>query len=75
MIYVTQHVHAKSMNFISNAGHLEAVPVTMVYGDVRKPDDVMSAVNGVDCVIHTAALISVGTCPDRKGMEEVNVRG
>ena len=44
-------------------------------GDIRQMADVENALRGVDVVIHTAGLISFGTLPDCKGMEEVNVKG
>ncbi len=60
---------------VALTGHAEVTPITTVCGDLRKPRDVIKATEGVDCVIHTAAMVSVGTCPDHSGMEEINVKG
>ncbi len=40
-------------------GHLEALGVHCVKGDISNPLDVASAVKGVDAVIHAAALASI----------------
>ncbi len=44
-------------------------------GDIRDEKQVQEALRGVDTVFHTAALVSFGTHPDFKGMEQVNVTG
>lgn len=44
-------------------------------GDITRLDDVAQALAGVDTVIHTAGVISVGTFPDIEAMEAVNVTG
>ena len=56
-------------------GHKETVPVTSITGDLTKAEQVLAAFEGVTCVIHTAALVSVGTFPDVEGMQRVNVNG
>lgn len=44
-------------------------------GDIRNVSDIISAVDGVDYVIHVAGLISVGNFPDEIGLEEINRQG
>ena len=56
-------------------GHKETIPVTSIVGDLSKAEQVLAAFEGVTCVIHTAALVSVGTFPDVEGMQRVNVNG
>ena len=44
-------------------------------GDVRMPESLAEPFNGVDCVIHAAALTGFATFPPVKDMEDVNVGG
>ncbi|XP_013791890.1 3 beta-hydroxysteroid dehydrogenase/Delta 5--_4-isomerase type 1-like [Limulus polyphemus] len=47
----------------------------VIQGDVCNAEDIEDACIGVDCVIHTAAVISVGLFPDKDKMHSVNVEG
>ncbi len=53
----------------------ENVPVSSIVGDITNINDVRSALNGVQAVIHTASLISVGPIPDVQALHNVNVKG
>lgn len=44
-------------------------------GDICNAKAVQEAFAGVDCVIHTAALVDVGMFPDTEALEAVNVEG
>lgn len=44
-------------------------------GSITDPDVVLRATQDVTSVIHIAGLVSYGTFPDTKGMENVNVNG
>lgn len=44
-------------------------------GDICNAKVVQEAFAGVDCVIHTAALVDVGLFPDTEALEAVNVEG
>ena len=46
-----------------------------IVGDVTDGDRLTKAMEGVDCVIHTAGVISFGSFPDFEKMEMVNVKG
>jgi dihydroflavonol-4-reductase len=60
----------------SPAGELAALGCEIVRGDVGEPQDVATAADGVDAVIHTAALLG-GTwaTADAEEYERVNVGG
>ncbi|QDS95142.1 3 beta-hydroxysteroid dehydrogenase/Delta 5--_4-isomerase [Roseimaritima multifibrata] len=45
----------------SNRETLEGLPVEIVLGDVRDAGAVAGAVEGVDCVVHAAALVHIGS--------------
>ncbi len=49
--------------------------IKAITGDIRDFQEVLDAVDGVDAVIHTAAMIDVTLIPDYKTMEDINVRG
>ena len=61
--------------FLLFPGHKETIAVTSIVGDLTKAEQVLAAFEGVTCVIHTAALVSVGTFPDVEAMQRVNVDG
>ena len=44
-------------------------------GDITKLDDVKKCLEGVDAVIHSCGLISVGINPDREKLQMINVQG
>ena len=56
-------------------GHAQPKPVRSIRGDLCSYDDVQSALEGVDVVIHTAGVISYGIFPDYDRMQHVNVHG
>ena len=56
-------------------GHVESKPVRTIVGDIAKAADVMDALRGVDCVIHTAGVVSLTTFPEVDAMKAVNVKG
>ena len=58
-----------------DSGHTESTPVTSVVGDLTDAKQVRAAMEGVQCVIHTAGLVSIGTFPDEHAMHQVNVIG
>ncbi len=71
-----RHCNAYWRNTTScTTGHSEHVPVKSITGDIQKFEDVLAACDGIDAVIHTAALISIKMFPDIKRMEGVNVQG
>ena len=57
------------------SGHTEHKPLTSIIGDISLAADVTDALRGVDSVIHTAGIVSLGTFPDMEAMEAVNVTG
>ena len=50
-------------------------PLKCITGDSRLYDDVIQAVEGVDVVIHTAGIVSIGPFPDVLAMQNVNIKG
>ena len=50
-------------------------PEKRIVGDIRSKKEVTKALEGVDTVFHTAAMISYGTHPNFQGMQEINVKG
>ena len=56
--------------------NLKDLPVRIIEGDIRDPDQVRKALKGVDTVFHMAALGSVArSVVDPKGTEAVNING
>ncbi|CAG2180207.1 unnamed protein product, partial [Oppiella nova] len=49
--------------------------MTIITADIRNERAVVKALEGVDCVIHCAALIDTSLWPDVKSMNSVNVDG
>ena len=47
----------------------------IITADIRNERAVVKALDGVDCVIHCAALIDLDLWPDVKAMQSVNVEG
>jgi len=47
----------------------------VIVGDITKEKTVLEAMEGVDVVIHCAALIDTEFYPDEKAMKRVNVDG
>ena len=45
-------------------GHSEIKTLTYISGDVTSAQDVTEALQGVDTVIHTVGVISIGSLPD-----------
>ena len=46
-----------------------------VVGDVRKLTELRIATRDVTAVIHAAGVVSFGTFPDNKAMNDVNAKG
>jgi dTDP-glucose 4,6-dehydratase len=64
--------------FDRNIGHLTSLrkDVEWIYGDIKNYNDCVRAVNGVDTVIHLAALINVDhSIRDPLPFYEINTRG
>lgn len=47
----------------------------IICGDIRNERVVVNALQGVECVIHCAALIDTTLWPQQKEMQNVNVEG
>jgi 2-alkyl-3-oxoalkanoate reductase len=58
---------------VSRADDLRALGVEVVQGDMTNPDALRRAVQGIEYVVHTAAV--VGDWPDRDETRRVNVEG
>lgn len=58
----------------SNLSRLSDCKVQFVYGDFTDKDTLLTAMNGVDTVFHTAAYVELGIV-DEANMERVNVEG
>ena len=58
-----------------NSGFDENKVLKSYIGDLRMPETLAEAFNGVDCVIHAAALTGFAKFPPVKDMEDVNVGG
>ncbi len=56
------------------AGHLEAMGVSLVRGDITERDTLPGAMEGADGVFHLAAWYKVGA-RDRRAAENINVNG
>ena len=67
--------HGPAHNACIRAGHKEVIPVRSVVGDVRKLTELRIATRDVTTVIHTAGVVSFGTFPDVKAMNDVNAKG
>jgi nucleoside-diphosphate-sugar epimerase len=61
--------------YLYMSGYDEAKTVKTFVGDVTDSSIVREACTGVNSVIHLVALIDVGTAPNKKAMETVNVQG
>ncbi|KAM7312585.1 putative 3 hydroxysteroid dehydrogenase [Ixodes scapularis] len=59
----------------NNLKHTTEKPMKATVGDICNAKAVQEAFAGVDCVIHTAALVDVGMFPDTEALEAVNVEG
>ncbi|KAH6931936.1 hypothetical protein HPB50_001674 [Hyalomma asiaticum] len=55
--------------------HSTEKPMKATVGDICNAKAVQEAFAGVDCVIHTAALVDCSIFPDAEAMEAVNVEG
>ncbi|KAL3222892.1 hypothetical protein MRX96_028323 [Rhipicephalus microplus] len=55
--------------------HSTEKPMKATVGDICNAKAVQEAFAGVDCVIHTAALVDCTIFPDAEAMEAVNVEG
>lgn len=55
--------------------HKNEKPIKIITGDIRNERTVINALEGVNCVIHCAALISKDLFPDEKSLKSVNVEG
>src|SRR5262245_15369343 len=61
----------ENLSFAANSPDLEIVD-----GDIRDPDAVVRAIDGVEGVFHEAALVAVPATIDRPGLSlEINARG
>ena len=49
--------------------------VDFITGDIRDQNKLAKAMNGVDVVIHCAALVDIGLVPNEKELYSVNVEG
>lgn len=56
-------------------GHATPKVMKTIVGDVRKLSDLLDAFQGVDCVIHAAAVVDITMFPDEKLLQETNVAG
>ncbi|XP_061197088.1 3 beta-hydroxysteroid dehydrogenase/Delta 5--_4-isomerase type 1-like [Saccostrea echinata] len=61
--------------FVQKIDYKPKITAECITGSITDPEVVRRAVKKVDCVIHLAAVISVGTFPNVKAMKEVNVKG
>ena len=52
-----------------------AKPVTSHVGSITDPEVVCRAVQGADCVMHVAGVVSFGSTLDLDLMNKVNVEG
>ncbi|XP_054155511.1 3 beta-hydroxysteroid dehydrogenase/Delta 5--_4-isomerase-like [Oppia nitens] len=59
----------------NNLQHKTEKPMTIITADIRNERAVVKALEGVDCVIHCAAVVDTGLWPDVKTMNSVNVDG
>ncbi|KAK8772849.1 hypothetical protein V5799_012617 [Amblyomma americanum] len=59
----------------NNLKHRTEKPMKVTVGDICNAKAVQEAFAGVDCVIHTAALVDCTIFPDAEAMEAVNVEG
>jgi len=57
------------------APHANRPGLEIVWGDLTSPGDVLRAVDGVDCVLHPAALISPAADRDPEQARRINVGG
>ncbi|UYV71175.1 Hsd3b6 [Cordylochernes scorpioides] len=60
--------------YSNELGHSDKKPMKEYVADILDMDKLEEAMEGVDCVIHTAAYIDVSLHPDDAKMESVNVR-
>jgi hypothetical protein len=63
------------MAYVCQTEHKTEKPMTIITADIRNERAVVKALEGVDCVIHCAALIDTSLWPDVKSMNSVNVDG
>lgn len=59
----------------NNLKHSTEKPMKAIVGDICNAKALQEAFAGVDCVIHTAALVDCGIFPDAEAMEAINVEG
>ncbi|CAG2107143.1 unnamed protein product [Medioppia subpectinata] len=59
----------------NNLQHKTEKPMTIITADIRNERAVVRALEGVDCVIHCAALVDTSLWPDVKSMQNINVDG
>lgn len=59
----------------NNLKHSTEKPMKVTVGDICNAKAVQEAFAGVDCVIHTAALVDCTIFPDAEAMEAINVEG
>ena len=65
------------MPYVSNGftEHKTTKPMQIITADIRNERAVVRALEGVDCVIHCAALVDTHLWPDIKAMQSVNIEG
>ncbi|CAG2068282.1 unnamed protein product, partial [Timema podura] len=84
--HVIKHLHERDprvreirildlVPFLKLLDYKETKPVRWFVGDVCDPRRVQQAFQGVDCVIHCAALVSYHFPPDLEQLSSVNVTG
>lgn len=56
-------------------GHANNYAMKVIVGDITAEQTVLEAMNGVDVVIHCAAIIDTSLYPDEVAMKRVNVEG
>ncbi|OQR69050.1 3 beta-hydroxysteroid dehydrogenase type 7-like [Tropilaelaps mercedesae] len=55
--------------------HAVQKPMKEIQGDLTNAKEVLDACEGVDCVIHCAALVDISLFPNEAALEAINVEG
>jgi len=59
----------------NNLNHQTTKPMKHIVGNITNAKEVHEACEGIDCVIHCAALVDISLFPDGKKLEAVNTEG